>query len=89
MSLLSALMPGRKTAPQAATVLPGSPDAVEVDGRFVRVGDGYTTTLAVTGYPAEVGPAFKRAQQANADGHAMLLEFITSAERAFSHRRGL
>jgi type IV secretory pathway VirB4 component len=58
VSLLSALMPRRKTAPQAATILPGSPDAVEVDGRFVRVGDGYTTTLAVTGYPAEVGPGW-------------------------------
>src|SRR5688572_16769747 len=51
-------MPRRKAVPEAATVLPGSPDAVEVDGRFVRVGDGYTTTLAVTGYPAEVGPGW-------------------------------
>jgi len=58
VSLLSALMPRRTTVPEAATVLPGSPDAVEVDGRFVRVGDGYTTTLAVTGYPAEVGPGW-------------------------------
>src|SRR5437667_7253663 len=31
------------------------PDAGEVEGRFVRVGDTYTTTLAVIGYPAEVG----------------------------------
>jgi type IV secretory pathway VirB4 component len=58
VSLLSALLPRRKTVPEAATVLPGSPDAVEVDGRFVRVGDGYTATLAVTGYPAEVGPGW-------------------------------
>src|SRR5689334_17505766 len=55
MSLLSALLPRRRTTPETATVLPGSPDAVEVDGRFVRVGDSYSTTLAVTGYPAEVG----------------------------------
>jgi type IV secretory pathway VirB4 component len=37
------------------TIIPGGPDAVEVDGRFVRVGDDHTATLAVTGYPAEVG----------------------------------
>jgi type IV secretory pathway VirB4 component len=36
-------------------VLPGSPDAVEVAGRFVHAGDDYSATLAVTGYPAEVG----------------------------------
>jgi len=54
VSLLSALL-RRRTGPDAATVLPGSPDAVEVGGRFVRVGDSYTTTLAVIGYPAEVG----------------------------------
>jgi len=36
-------------------VLPGSPDAVEVGGRSVHVGDDYSATLAVTGYPAEVG----------------------------------
>jgi hypothetical protein len=38
----------------APGVLPGSPDAVEVAARWVRVGDDYCTTLAVTGYPAEV-----------------------------------
>jgi type IV secretory pathway VirB4 component len=31
---------------------------VEVTPRFVRVGDGYAATLAVTGYPAEIGPAW-------------------------------
>lgn len=36
-------------------VLPGSPDAVEVGGRSVRVGDDHSATLAVVGYPAEVG----------------------------------
>lgn len=49
----------RHTAvPTVGTVVPGSPDAVEVGGRSVRVGDGYTATLAVTGYPAEVGPGW-------------------------------
>ena len=39
----------------AATVAPAS---VEVTPRFLRVGDGYAATLIVTGYPAEVGPAW-------------------------------
>jgi len=45
----------KPTAPAAGGMLPGGPDAVEVGGRSVRVGDEYATTLAVTGYPAEVG----------------------------------
>jgi type IV secretory pathway VirB4 component len=52
------LLPHRTKTPETATTLPGLPDAIEVDRRFVRVGDGYTTTLAVTGYPAEVGPGW-------------------------------
>jgi len=39
----------------AATVAPA---AVEVTPRFVRIGDSYAATLVVTGYPAEVGPAW-------------------------------
>ena len=39
----------------AATVAPTS---VEVTPRYLRVGDGYAATLVVTGYPAEVGPAW-------------------------------
>ncbi len=35
--------------------LPAGPDGLEVAGRWVRVGDDYATTLAVVGYPAEVG----------------------------------
>jgi acetolactate synthase I/II/III large subunit len=38
--------------------------------------------------PAQVGDAILRARRQNEDGHAALLEFITSAETAFSHRRG-
>jgi type IV secretory pathway VirB4 component len=37
------------------SILPGGPDGVEVGGRHVRVGEDYAATLAVTGYPAEVG----------------------------------
>lgn len=35
-----------------------APASVEVTPRWLRVGDGYTATLVVTGYPAEVGPAW-------------------------------
>ncbi|MEU5565548.1 DUF87 domain-containing protein [Micromonospora musae] len=35
-----------------------APASVEVTPRFLRVGDGYAATLVVTGYPAEVGPAW-------------------------------
>jgi acetolactate synthase-1/2/3 large subunit len=37
--------------------------------------------------PAEIVPALERARKLNADGHAVLLEFITSEEIDFSHRR--
>ncbi|WP_435124449.1 VirB4 family type IV secretion system protein [Micromonospora tulbaghiae] len=46
---------GRQPDRLAATVAPAS---VEVTPRFLRVGDGYAATLVVTGYPAEVGPAW-------------------------------
>jgi type IV secretory pathway VirB4 component len=45
--------------PPAADVATAvTPASVEVTPRWLRVGDGYTATLAVTGYPAEVGPAW-------------------------------
>ena len=37
--------------------------------------------------PADVGPAILRAKAATESGQAALLEFITSEEREFSHRR--
>jgi acetolactate synthase-1/2/3 large subunit len=37
--------------------------------------------------PAEIAGALERARQMNADGTSVLLEFITSEEIAFSHRR--
>jgi acetolactate synthase-1/2/3 large subunit len=61
----------------------------DIGGSYAELGKALGGRSERVTDPAEVGPAFKRAQQANADGHAMLLEFITSAERAFSHRRGL
>ncbi|MET8833556.1 DUF87 domain-containing protein [Micromonospora sp. NPDC004540] len=47
--------PGHRARGLAATVAPAS---VEVTPRMLRVGDGYAATLVVTGYPAEVGPAW-------------------------------
>jgi thiamine pyrophosphate-dependent acetolactate synthase large subunit-like protein len=38
--------------------------------------------------PDEVAPAILRARRATEDGRTCLLEFITSAETAFSHRNG-
>jgi type IV secretory system conjugative DNA transfer VirD4/TraG family protein/uncharacterized protein DUF87 len=35
-----------------------APSSVQVEAGHVRIGDGYAATLAVTGYPAEVGPAW-------------------------------
>jgi acetolactate synthase-1/2/3 large subunit len=37
--------------------------------------------------PAEVVPAFRRARQMTEDGKAVLLEFITSSETDYSHKR--
>jgi type IV secretory pathway VirB4 component len=56
VNLLSRRRP--RAVPEPGTIVPGMPDAVEVAGRSVRVGDGYSTALAVTGYPAEVGPGW-------------------------------
>ena len=41
----------------AADPVPGPPD-VQVGARHLRIGDDYTATLAVTGYPAEVAPGW-------------------------------
>jgi thiamine pyrophosphate-dependent acetolactate synthase large subunit-like protein len=38
--------------------------------------------------PAQIGDAILRARRQTEDGRAALLEFITSQEQGFSHRRG-
>jgi len=40
-------------------------------------------------HAAQVGDAIRRARRLNENGTAVLLEFITSEETAFSHRRGV
>ena len=37
--------------------------------------------------PGEIANAFRRARRQTEEGRACLLEFITSAETAFSHRQ--
>jgi type IV secretory pathway VirB4 component len=48
------------TSHHATSALAGAvgPAALEVAPRHVQVGDHYTATFVVTGYPAEVGPAW-------------------------------
>jgi len=50
----------RAAANHAADAVTASigPASIETAPRHVRVGDGYAATLIVTGYPAEVGPAW-------------------------------
>ncbi|MGC4750452.1 VirB4 family type IV secretion system protein [Micromonospora sp. DT201] len=58
-------LPGRKPAsadpsPADAAGLAAvlGPAGIENTPRYLRVGDGYAATVIVTGYPAEVGPAW-------------------------------
>jgi hypothetical protein len=59
MNLTRTLRRRTRRAPHdtAADPVPGPPD-VEVGARHLRIGDNYTATLAVTGYPAEVAPGW-------------------------------
>ncbi|GIF47493.1 uncharacterized protein DUF87 [Asanoa ferruginea] len=50
--------PDTNQADSAALTAVLGPAAVENTPRYLRVGDGYTASLIVTGYPAEVGPAW-------------------------------
>jgi acetolactate synthase-1/2/3 large subunit len=61
--------------------------ARDIGGRYADLG------LAMGGYaervetPDEIIPAFQRARKQNEAGRAVLLEFITSQEHEFSHKR--
>jgi type IV secretory pathway VirB4 component len=51
----------RRRGPAAAVAAGGSvpgPDSIEVAPRYLRVGEWWAATLAVTGYPSEVGPGW-------------------------------
>jgi acetolactate synthase I/II/III large subunit len=59
----------------------------DIGGNYADMGramGGYTERVEK---PTEIASAFERARKMNEDGKAALLEFITSEEIAFSHRR--
>lgn len=61
----------------------------DIGGHYADLGramGGYAERIE---QPTEIVPAIQRARKANAEGKAVLLEFITSEEIAFSHRRAL
>jgi acetolactate synthase-1/2/3 large subunit len=61
----------------------------DIGGNYAEMGramGGYAERLEK---PIDIVPALERARKMNEDGKAVLLEFITSEEIAFSHRRAL
>ena len=59
----------------------------DIGGNYADMGramGGYTERIEK---PGEIIPAFERARKMNEGGRAVLLEFITSQEIEFSHRR--
>jgi acetolactate synthase-1/2/3 large subunit len=61
----------------------------DIGGRYADMGRAMGGQAERVEKPADIVPALERARKLNADGQAVLLEFITSEEIAFSHRRGL
>jgi acetolactate synthase-1/2/3 large subunit len=61
----------------------------DIGGHYADLGRAMGGHAERVEQPAEIVPAIQRARKANAEGKAVLLEFITSQEIAFSHRRGL
>jgi acetolactate synthase-1/2/3 large subunit len=60
----------------------------DIGGHYADLGRAMGGHVERVEKPAEIVPALQRARKANADGQAVLLEFITSQEIEFSHRRG-
>jgi acetolactate synthase-1/2/3 large subunit len=61
----------------------------DIGGRYADMGRAMGGQAERVEKPADIVPALERARKLNADGQAVLLEFVTSEEIAFSHRRGL
>ena len=59
----------------------------DLGGRYADLGRAMGGWAERIEDPADVGPAILRARAATEDGQAALLEFITSEEGEFSHRR--
>jgi acetolactate synthase I/II/III large subunit len=61
----------------------------DIGGHYADMGRAMGGQAERVENPAEIAPALERARKANEAGQTVLLEFITSEEIAFSHRRGL
>ena len=61
----------------------------DIGGNYADMGRAMGGHAERVEHPKEIAPAIERARKANAEGKAVLLEFITSEEIAFSHRRAL
>jgi acetolactate synthase-1/2/3 large subunit len=61
----------------------------DIGGRYADMGRAMGGQAERVEHPKQIAPAIERARKANAEGKAVLLEFITSEEIAFSHRRAL
>jgi acetolactate synthase-1/2/3 large subunit len=59
----------------------------DIGGSYADLGRAMGGQAERVEKPADIVPALQRARKANADGQAVLLEFITSQEIEFSHRR--
>jgi acetolactate synthase I/II/III large subunit len=59
----------------------------DIGGNYADLGRAMGGRTERVEKPAEIVPALERARKLNLDGHAVLLEFITSEEIDFSHRR--
>ena len=59
----------------------------DIGGNYADMGRAMGGWAERVADPADVGTAILRARKATEDGQAALLEFITSEETAFSHRR--
>src|SRR6266481_3987716 len=61
----------------------------DIGGHYADLGRAMGGQAERVTKPIDIAPAFQRARKLNQDGQAVLLEFITSEEIAFSHRRAL
>jgi acetolactate synthase-1/2/3 large subunit len=59
----------------------------DIGGNYADLGRAMGGHAERVDKPAEIIPALERARKMNDDGRAVLLEFITSEEIDFSHRR--
>jgi acetolactate synthase-1/2/3 large subunit len=61
----------------------------DIGGSYAEMGRAMGGAAERVEKPADIVPALERARRLNEEGRAVLLEFITSEEIAFSHRRAL